>query len=190
MAYFVFLEFTNPKLRKVLGDLKYALMHKKSATSTHVTIRGPYDEPPEAETLERLKEKIKGYGVAISGTGIFKLENGYAVYLEVKSPVFSEIWWKPDFKSERIIPHITVFETENEKIANVVRRFLQKERIEIFTLSITLTVYRSKQLELFEESITKEDLENRSLYEKWNLRPGLIERAARLREQLDLEKRQ
>ena len=187
MAYFVFLEFTNPKLREVLSGLRFALSDKTSNTSTHVTIRGPYDEMPDIDTLESIREKIQGYGVAISGSGIFKTGNSYIVYLEVKSPVFSEIWWKPDYKNERIIPHITIFETSNEKSAKTVRKFFQQERIEIFTLAITLTVYKSKQIELFEETLSKTDLDNRARFERWEIKPGLLERARKLRERILLE---
>lgn len=148
----------------------------------HVTVRGPYDESPDLGTLESIKEKIRGYGVAITGTGVFKTSQGYAVYLEVKSPVFSEIWWKPDFKNQEITPHITIFESSKENAAKAVRKFLQQERIEIFTLAITLTVYQSKQLELFEETLSDIDLNNRAKFEKWNIKPGLIERAKKFRE--------
>lgn len=182
MAYFVFLEFTNPKLRELLGGLRYALTNKTSTSSTHVTVRGPYDESPDLSTLESVKETIRGYGVAISGTGIFKTPKGYAVYLEVKSPVFSEIWWKPDFKNQKIIPHITIFESASENTAKAVRKFLQQERIEIFTLAITLTIYQSKQLELFEETLSDIDLSNRAKFEKWNIKRGLIDRAKKFRE--------
>jgi hypothetical protein len=184
MKHFVFLEFTNPRVREFLSDLRSAFNNKDLTTSVHITVRGPYEEPPNQSTLEPLKERMRGYILAIGGAGIFKTPKGYVVYLKVTSPVFEEIWWKPDYKDEGINPHITIYETKNQLNANAVERFLKSEKIDISTFSFTLTSYTSKQAELFEESIDSRLEEKISSIEKWKVKRGIIERAKLLKEQL------
>jgi hypothetical protein len=185
MKHFVFLEFTNPKVREFFADLRSAFNKRPLATSVHITVRGPYEEPPNKEILEPLLEKLNGYGLLINGTGIFKTKKGYAVYLKVSSPVFEEIWWKPDFKSEGINPHITLYENKSLEKANQVEKFLKAERIEISTFSFTLTTYTSKQNELFEETMDDAVLKKVSGFERWNVKSGIIDRAKRLSLSLD-----
>lgn len=184
MKHFVFLEFTNPRVREFLSDLRSAFSKKSSATSIHITIRGPYEEPPNQSTLEPLIERMRGYSLVIAGTGIFRTPKGYVVYLKVSSPVFEEIWWKPDFRDEGINPHITIYETKNHNNAITVEKFLKSERIEISTFSFTLTSYTAKQAELFEETIDKTLLKKVSSIEKWKVRRGVVDRAKLLNEQL------
>lgn len=160
-------------------------MGNKTNKPMHITVRGPYETPPNTEYLESLKDKLLGYGVIIGGGGTFKTKQGYAVYLPVKSPLFSEIWWKPDFKEDGINPHLTVYETKSKDAANLVEKFLKSERIEISTFSITLTSYTSKQQELFEETLSPEQLEKISMIERWRVKPGIIQRASAIRNQLN-----
>ena len=179
MKHFVFLEFANPKLRQFFTDLSFALTQININSSVHITVRGPYEDVPNKEMLEPLLEKLKGFGLIIGGAGIFKTKKGYVVYLKVSSPIFEDIWWKPDFNDEGINPHITIYETTNLNNANLVEKFIKKERIEISTFSFTLTTYTSKQTELFEQTLDPEN-EKIKPFEKWNVKPGLFERAKQL----------
>lgn len=180
MKHFVFLEFTNPKLRNFLTDLRSVFYKKQFTSAVHITVRGPYEHPPNKDDLEPLLEKLQGYGLVISGTGIFETKQGYVVYLKVTSPIFEEIWWKPDFKDEGVNPHITLYETRNIDHANKVERFLKSERIEISTFSFTLTAYTSKQGELFEETLDSVKLKKVSSFEKWGVKAGILQRAKKL----------
>lgn len=186
MPYFVFLEFTDPRVRDFLNSLRRSLSGNETTKSMHITVRGPYETLPEQEILESLSDSLSGYGVVIGGAGTFETNNGFAVYLRVQSPVFSEIMWKPDFKPEEfgLNPHITVFETTSSRVAKAVEVFLRSERIEIFTTSLMLTVYVSKQLNLFEASIAPELQKKRAAIERWNVKPGIIHRATLLHDQL------
>lgn len=184
MRYFVFLEFTDPKVREFLNNIRSALMGQPVLKPAHVTIRGPYDTYPEPDTLSALRENLQGYGVFIGGAGTFKTSTGYVVYLRVSSPVFPEIWWKPDFSIEKygINPHITVFETESKNAATAVERFLRRERIDISTFNIALTIYASKQMELFgsDHDIDPVLEKRRANFGKWGVNRGILQRAAAL----------
>lgn len=184
MPYFVFLEFKDPKVREFLSSLRSSLMGRPVRKPVHVTIRGPYDTYPEPDTLSTLRENLQGYGVIIGGAGTFETRSGYVVYLRVLSPMFQEIWWKPDFSIEKhgINPHITIFETLSKSSATSVERFLRAERIEISTFSIALTIYASKQMELFGSDIeTDPSLEiKRATFGKWGVKRGILQRATAL----------
>ena len=184
MRYFVFLEFADQKVRNFLNSLRDSLTGGVNTKPIHVTVRGPYVDPPERGVLEQLSENLQGYGVVIGGAGTFKTKTGFAVYLRVQSPVFAEIWWKPDFNEFEIRPHVTIFETTSARAAKIVERFLRTERIEIFTISLSLAVYTSKQLELFETSIDPEVQKKRAHVERWSVKPGILQRAASLRDLL------
>lgn len=186
MPYFIFLEFTDPKVRDFLNTLRKSLTGDVTSKPVHITVRGPYETPPERETLEQLGETLQGYGVVIGGAGTFKTNTGFAVYLRVQSPLFSEIWWKPDFDIQEfgINPHITMLETSSQHVATKVENFLRSERIEIFTPNFTLTVYTSKQLNLFETSIDSVLGKKRAHLGRWGVKPGIMQRAVLLHEQL------
>lgn len=189
MPYFVFLEFTDPKVREFLHSLRESITGRVDTKTAHITVRGPYDKVPELAQIEQLSDEIKGHGVIIGGAGIFETSSGYAVYLKVQSPTFSKIWWKPDYSVEQfgINPHITIYETANLKDAQAVKKFLQKERIEIFTFNIVLTINMSKQSNLFETNIDPELKKDRSrIYMKWSVKPGLLQRAKVLGESLEI----
>ena len=187
MPYFVFLEFTDPKVRDFLITLRQSLTGNVSHKPVHVTVRGPYETPPARETLEQLSEALQGYGVVIGGAGTFQTNTGFAVYLRVQSPMFTEIWWKPDFDIQEfgINPHITMVETSNQKVAVAVENFLRSERIEIFTLSFTLSVYTSKQLNLFESSIDPVLGKKRAPFGRWGVKSGIMQRATLLQKRLE-----
>jgi hypothetical protein len=177
---FVFLEFTDIKVRKLLSDLRIALEGLDRKQPVHITIRGPYSELPDVGILEQLQEELMGHGVIIGGAGTFQSHKGYTVYLKAQSPVFSRIWWKPDFPEERfgIKPHITMFETNDRRAARAVETFLRSERIEIFTFGLRVSVFTSKQLSLFEGEA--DDTPRHGSLIGWKVRPGLLERAMRL----------
>lgn len=184
MKHFIFLEFTNPKLRNFLTDLRSIFYEKQLTSSVHITVRGPYENPPNKDDLEPLLEKLQGYGLVIGGSGIFNTKQGYVVYLKVTSPIFEEIWWKPDFQNEGINPHITLYETKSFEAASKVERFLKSEKIEISTFSFTLTTYTSKQTELFEETLDATKIKKVSSFEKWGVKVGILQRAKKLTDSL------
>ena len=61
MRKFVFLEFIDPKVSTFLSDLRSTLQGKVSKSPVHVTIRGPYVEPPSAKLIQGLQEAVQGF---------------------------------------------------------------------------------------------------------------------------------
>lgn len=184
MRRFIFLEFTNPRVRSFLTSLRAVLEGEEPTLPAHITIRGPYQETPNKKIIAKLSEELLGHGVVIGGAGVFPTRLGFSVYLKVQSPVFDALWWKPDFpKGEfEIQPHVTVFETKDSSSAKEVERFLRTERIEIFTLGLQLSIYESKQRELFNVDIDPLLQKKRANWERWRVKPGLLNRARHVRE--------
>jgi len=184
MQRFVFLEFTNPKVRTFLTELRTTLEGIDRGASVHITVRGPYDDLPDRDTLEQLDEQLRGHGVVIGGAGTFKTRKGFSVYLKAQSPILNEIWWKPEFPAGEfgVSPHITVYETKNGQGAKAVEAFLRSERVEIFTFGIQLAVHTAKQQNLFEQTLEPDLQKKLSEWERWHVRPGILQRARRLRE--------
>lgn len=153
MAHFVFLEFLDPRVTGVLEDLRAALQPwKRSRSPMHVTVRGPYQTPPDNDFLLQLSDGIRGQGVRIRGAGYFSYGKGeFAVFMRAESAVFRELWWKPDFpvKPDEIEPHITLFESSDRNSAQLVYNFLRAASISILTYSVQLSVYSTGQQDLF-----------------------------------------
>lgn len=186
MQRFILLEFTDERVRNFLTDLRAALEQRARPAPAHITLRGPYAEMPEQRLLEEMREHLQGYGVVIGGVGRFELANGFVVYLKAHSPVFEALWWKRDFPEAKHgrNPHVTVFETASASAADAVQSFLRSEKIELMTFSVSISVYTSKQLTLFEESLDAVAARRRRALERWRVRSGVIDRAARLGERL------
>lgn len=183
IRYFVFVEFSDPKVRQFLDELREALSGADPTDSPHITVRGPYSARPDTILLEQWKNDLTGQGVMLIDSGIFRTPKGYAVFLHAKSKIFNDIWWKPDYKGAKSKrkPHVTVFETNNLYSANLVRNFLKTEEISIFTLGVDLTVYTSKQHELLGSNFdVVSQAYSPSPPERIVFREGLVERARKL----------
>lgn len=183
VRYFVFVEFTDPKVRQFMDELREALSGHISTDAPHITVRGPYTTRPDTSLLEEWKENLSGQGIMLVDPGVFKTPKGYAVFLHAKSKIFDNIWWKPDYKGPKSSrkPHLTIFETKSSYSAGLVRNFLETENISIFTLGVDLTVYTSRQHELLGynfESVNQTYA--RSQPERIIFREGIIDRARKL----------
>lgn len=186
--FFVFVEFTDPKVRLFLDELRNTLSGAALKDSPHITVRGPYNVKPEKPSIDIWKQGLEGNGVLLIDSGIFKTSKGYAVFLHAKSKIFDDkLWWKPDYqgpKSSRK-PHVTIFETKSSYCAELVRNFLNTEDISVFTYGVDLTVYTSKQHELlgYNENILEQSYKTLA-QERIQYRDGLFERAHKLREHI------
>jgi hypothetical protein len=145
--YFVFVEFSDPEVRNFLDQLRRCFSEISLNDSPHITVRGPYQNPPSTKLIEEYSDRLHGHGVLIADVGLFETRKGYAVFLHAKSKLFDEIWWKPDFSgpTSRRTPHVTIFESSSRYKANQVADFLRSEAIEIVTFNVELTVYVTKQ---------------------------------------------
>jgi hypothetical protein len=183
---FIFLEFTNPKVRNFLADLRHGLSEHHDPGAVHITIRGPYRQAPRSSLLEELDDEIRNYGVVVTGVGTFAFERQFVVYLKAQSPVFDRVWWKPDFPKKEfgIHPHVSMFHTTNSRIAHAAEAFLRAERIEIFTLALRLVVHSVRQPSLFDIDLDATTRGNLSSLERINFKPGILVRAKNFRDSL------
>lgn len=150
--YFVFLEFLESRVESTLRDLRDALQPwKRSSSPIHVTVRGPYKLEPDFDHLKELADGVSGQGVRIIGSGQFSHGKTFSVFLRAESAVFRELWWKPDFpaKHAQMQPHVTLFESNDRESAMQVANFLKAARISIHTTSIQLSVFSSRQSDMF-----------------------------------------
>jgi 2'-5' RNA ligase len=151
VPYFVFVEFLEPEIRDFLSRLRDALQCSPQGSPVHITLRGPYVEPPSPDELNSFSERLRGYGVRIARCGYFSTPKGFAIFMRAECSVFSELWDKPDFKVSpaRIEPHITLYESSSRESAREVLNFLKTEQIQLHTYDVGLSLYSSKQGELF-----------------------------------------
>lgn len=177
--YFVFVEFTDREVRDTLNELRHSLKGRRVNDEAHVTVRGPYTQRPDSEFLKQWDEKLQGEAIFIADVGMFETPKGYAVFLHAVSRVFDDIWWKPDFSSSssRKTPHVTIFETSDEKNAIAVKNFLKAEAIEIVTHGCKLTVYTSKQHTLLSEDDHLLAERKKLPPERITIKEGLFDRA-------------
>jgi hypothetical protein len=104
--YFVFLEFKNPEVNNLLRGLRRVFTGKTDNKPIHTTVKGPYAEKPTLKSLENATNNLYGQIALIADAGVFKTPKGAAVFLHVHSKVFEDIWYKPDYSSEKRIAHI------------------------------------------------------------------------------------
>jgi len=185
--YFVFVEFTDPEVHSLLNNLRQALSSKTLQDSAHITVRGPYAARPDPKGVDLLSQKLHGQGVFIADVGMFKTQKGYVVFLHAISKIFEEIWWKPDFDSlsGSRTPHITIYETTEEKKAKAVMTFLKAEHMEIFTFGVVLTIYTSRQHSLLSGNEHLQVNQRKLPQERIHVNAGIHERANSLRNHLD-----
>jgi hypothetical protein len=187
MPYFVFAEFGSPDVLAFLRRLRASFAGDSISSPVHVTLRGPYAEPPTVDELTEFASRLQGYGVKINGNGAFSTKKGFAVFLRAECSPFRQIWDKPDFKVPlaRIEPHVTIYETTDREAARAVRDFLKREEILIHTYNVYLSVYESKarQGDFFgmPTATPRGERPNRDL---WRVPEAFLERASTLGHQL------
>lgn len=187
MPYFVFVEFGSELVREFLRQLRDALSSEPKVSPIHVTLRGPYEEPPPIEELQAYAERLRGYGVKIHDHGYFANPAGFSVFLRAECSVFRELWDKPDFKTPRALiqPHITVFESNDRTSAQAAKDFLKREDIHIHTYDLSLSVYesRSPQRDMFgiPPVLSSGQRLNRDI---WRIPEDVLERAKSLGSEL------
>jgi hypothetical protein len=90
------------------------------------------------------------------------------------------MWDKPDFKSTPALiePHITLFESEDRESARKVLNFLKRENPQIHTYDVALSIYTSKQRELFGSPLLSNPHGARRIHrDLWIVNDGLLDRA-------------
>ena len=127
--------------------------NKKIKNELHITIQGPVKEYPDKDRLLNIKNimKYRNERLLISGIGFFKNENKQVVYLKVQGEWLKNYWYKPDYpiKEFGFNPHITLYEGVDEIKANLIFKFLSKEKIDLIVEDTEVSVKSLKQKDLF-----------------------------------------
>ena len=71
MAIFLFLEVRDGPVVRLLTTLRSIFKGHTSSTPIHVTIRGPYEELPDANQVSHFWEIIKAEGILLNGVAHF-----------------------------------------------------------------------------------------------------------------------
>ena len=183
---FVFLEIKDAPAASLLSDLRSVFKRKESRSPIHITVRGPYKTTPTRDKLEHLWHVIEGEGLLLSGIGRFQLPDRGLVILRSHSKAIRKIWWKRDYHIIRygFNPHVTLFEGPHDRAIEV-EKFLRKERLELFCRKLSLTLYETRDDELFSEPTRTELFSTNTasvspLINPYRWTPGLVDRAREL----------
>lgn len=150
---FVFLEVLDSPAVKLLTNLRSTLKGRESKSPIHITVRGPYKNPPKQEKLEELWSIVQGEGLVLHGIGKFEFPDKHVVFIRSHSKAIRRIWWKRDFPiiDFGFNPHITLFEG-TPKDAVRVEKFLRNEGIMLFCRQLSLSVYERWSDDMFPSS--------------------------------------
>jgi len=178
---FLFLEFKDEEIVYLLSSLRKIFAQKTVKTNIHITVRGPYTKLITDEEIRKTRKKIQNDVILITGVGRFD-NTRHTVYLKVGSENLEKIWDKPDFPKSKYgyNPHITMYDGDNESLADGICEFLEKERLELLCHSFKLTPYVSKQMPLFEESDNVKGGHFLELSNRRKVRADILERAYKL----------
>jgi 2'-5' RNA ligase len=151
---FLFLELRDPRLNRVLTNLRSIFSGKKHLTNIHITLKGPQ------KTFD-LDKNIKEYKrenaiIQIGGAGRFSNGAFHVVYLNVKCGDLRKynLWRKPNYK-ESYNPHITLYEGTDRLLADAVYEFLTLENMEYECAEYDFTVHTRNQYGLFLGAFTE-----------------------------------
>jgi hypothetical protein len=110
MKIFYVIKLRDPFLRSYFDLIRFVANPSEKRT-THITVRGPYNQKFNFVGLNRL---IKGKRILISGVGNFFNYNQNTVYLKADSPEMPKIWLK---KGLDYNPHITIYDGHSRLLA-------------------------------------------------------------------------
>lgn len=152
-SYFVFMEMHDPPAVALLQNLRAIFKGRESNSPIHITVRGPYKNPPQKEKLEGLWSMVEGEGLLLNGVGVFEFEDKHVVFIRSHSKAIRKIWWKRDFPIIKFgfNPHITLYEGSPAN-AKKVLQFLRAENVELYCRQLSLSVYESWKNDLFSSS--------------------------------------
>ena len=167
---FLILELREPKLNRVLTDLRSIFSGKKHLTNIHITLKGPQKTIPLAKGPQKTivfanakdMEEYKSKNAIIQIGGVGRFLNGafHVVYLGVKCGDLRKykLWRKPNYK-EDYNPHITLYEGTDRLLADAVYEFLTLENIEYECDQYDFTIHtRGEQFNLFLDAFSQDQI--------------------------------
>lgn len=172
---FVFLEVTDPEIDSVLRIVREEV-GSGTDQSIHITIGGPYQKPVSSKKLDKIEKKLEGDQLLIANSGVFHNKNEAVVYYQVGSQNLRKVWHKPDYPGFN--PHISIYRGTDVKFANLLKKFLDKNRVELLCSQFEVTNYVSKQKDLFPERQNRKK-QFVGLLKSGKLDPMFLDRLAR-----------
>ena len=142
---FVFLEITQRGIGALLWHIQWIMTGVEPRQPVHLTVRGPYRRAIAPRVLEKCRETLGNDTLRIGDVGRFTNPDHEVVFLRVDSPNLRKIWWKPTYpiKDHGYTPHISLYRGNDASFADLVARFLERERLELKCNEHRLTVHPS-----------------------------------------------
>lgn len=190
LTSFLFVEILDRPAIHMLNELRAIFRGRTSRSGIHITVRGPYKNPPSAKVVDKLWQQISGERLLLHGIGRFELPEKHIVFLRSHSRAIRRIWWKRDYPILRygFNPHITLFEGPPDQ-AREVETFLKREQIELFCRRLALTLYQTHPGDLFDTPLVTElfstgNADGGPLVNQYRFDPAILIRARALMERL------
>lgn len=170
---FLFMELRDPRLNRVLTDLRSIFSGKKYTTNIHITLKGPQKTYDLDKNIKKYKKENSF--IQIGGVGRFSNGAFHVVYLKVKCGdlIKYSLWRKPDYKAS-YNPHITMYEGTDNLLADAVYEYLTKENLKYECNKYDFIVHTRKQYSLFFGAFTEKDKAQSDLLDQ---EEALLERA-------------
>lgn len=122
--FFVFL-YPEPSHEKTYLDLAIYLLNPREKWPAHVTVAGPFSDRGIFKITAR---EYQSTVFLYSSSNFFKY-NKSTVFINAGFQELDAIWRKPDFKGSNPIPHITLYDGDDQKFARRVFQMLQEVRL-------------------------------------------------------------
>lgn len=157
MSKLILLNIADSEISGFIQKLQELFSNKKSNSTPHITLRGPYKSKPSFNVLNRLKSFVNNIQTAqIDGVDMFENGAEYFVYFKVSINDLESVSWKKDFpkKEYGFNPHITICKSRDKRYAEQVFHFLNDLNIQIEVKRFELEFYQlgKKQTSLLSQN--------------------------------------
>jgi 2'-5' RNA ligase len=113
------------RLQRSIDAIRY-LAEPGPRRPGHITVRGPYQQPLDSETLKKARSKLCAWPIVVQGTGTFLGDKQHTVFYECDSPGLLDAWDKPGLAYH---PHLTVYDGDSRKAAEQLKEILDQEPV-------------------------------------------------------------
>lgn len=188
-AGFLLLEIMDPAVNAFLWTLRDILSYpegrSRSRAPIHITIRGPYEKEIPREAIENATKALRHDVLRIAEPGRFSNSGSEEiVFLNVDSPNLRSIWWKPSFPIGKngFTPHISLYKGADREFADLVAKFLKKEKINLFVAEHRVSPHRTGQPSLLGPRAPTID-DQIKMFEANKIDTSLLDRLTELRDE-------
>jgi 2'-5' RNA ligase len=113
------------RLQLSIDALRY-LAEPGPRRPAHITVRGPYQHPMDADTVEKARRELCAWPIVVQGTGTFFGDKQHTVFYECDSPGLMDAWDKPGLAYH---PHLTIYDGGSRKTAEQLKEVLDQEPV-------------------------------------------------------------